>query len=119
MFFGWFKLHPEKILTGKKDTVVWPSVGNWKKLCPEKKGTVVWSLVGAQNTKHNTHHRHNNQQDEPCKPTLQWLCPLSLHGWSSGATKSWCHHSPMPCAGRNPSGLRLLSLVCLLGEAKW
>jgi hypothetical protein len=32
----------------------------------KKKGTVVWSLVGGQNTKHNTHHRHNNQQDEPC-----------------------------------------------------
>ena len=44
-----------------------------------KKGTVVWSSVGAQNTKHNTH-RHNNQQDEPCHPTLQRLCPLSLHG---------------------------------------
>ncbi len=28
-----------------------------------KKGTVVWLSVGGQNTKHNTHHRHNNQQD--------------------------------------------------------
>ncbi len=39
----------------------------------EKKGTVVWLLVGAQNTKHNTH-RHNNQRDEPCHLTLQQLC---------------------------------------------
>ncbi len=49
-------------------------IRTWK-----KKGTVVWSSVGAQNTKHNTH-RHNIQQDEPCHPTLQRLCSLSLHG---------------------------------------
>ncbi len=36
-------------------------------------------LEAALNTKHNTH-RQNNQQDEPCHPTLQRLCPLSLHG---------------------------------------
>jgi hypothetical protein len=30
--------------------------------------------------KKNNTHRHNNQQDEPCHPTLQQLCPLSLHG---------------------------------------
>ncbi len=29
----------------------------------QKKGTVIWSSVGGQNTKHNTNHRHNNQQD--------------------------------------------------------
>ncbi len=119
MFFSGFKLQLEKITVGKKKgTVIWPSVGNWNKIRPEKKGTVVWSSVGGQNTKHNTHHRHNNQQDEPCHPTLQRLCPLSLHGWSSGTTKSWHRHYPTPCAGRNQSGLRLLSLVCLLGEGK-
>jgi hypothetical protein len=87
------KLRPEK----NKGTVIWPMfeinlrqpsvvskyehqlLQNWKKLQLEKKGTVVWSSVGAQNTKHNTH-RHSNQQDEPCHPTLQRLCPLSLHG---------------------------------------
>jgi hypothetical protein len=38
MFFSGFKLQPEKITTGKKKlTVVWRSVGNWKKLHPEKK----------------------------------------------------------------------------------
>jgi hypothetical protein len=52
---------------------------NWKNYDRSKKGTVVWLLVGAKNTNHNTH-RHNNQQDEPFHPTLQWLCPLSLHG---------------------------------------
>ncbi len=88
MFFSGFKLQPEKITTGKKGTVVWPSVGNWKKLSLEKKGTVFWLSVGGQNTKHNTHHRNNNQQDEQCHPTLQRLCPLSLHGWSSGTTNS-------------------------------
>ncbi len=38
---------------------------SWKleKITSGKKGTVVWLLVGGQNTKHNTHHRHNNQQD--------------------------------------------------------
>jgi hypothetical protein len=118
MFFGGFKLQPEKITTEKKYSHLAVS---WKleKITSGKKGTVVWSLVGAQNTKHNTHHRHNNQQDQPCHPTLQGLCSLSLHGWSSGATKSWCRRSPMPCAGCDPSGLRLLSLVCLLGEVKW
>ncbi len=114
-----------QITTGKKNTtrkkryshlaVIW----KLEKNTSGKKGTVVWSSVGAQNTKHNTYHKHNNQQDEPCHPALQRLCSLSLHGGSSGATKSWCRHSPTPCAGRNPSGLRSLSLVCLLGEAKW
>ncbi len=61
------KLRPEK-------KTYW-SVGNWKKLHPEKKGTVVsrgsrW-LDGGQNTKHNTHHRHNNQQDEYSGNTLR------------------------------------------------
>ncbi len=87
------------------------------KIYVRKKQRVQSSLVvGWRN--HNTHHRHNNKQDEPCHPTLQRLCPLSLHGWSSGATKSWHCRSPTPCAGRNPLGLRLLSLVCSLGEAK-
>ncbi len=112
--YNWKKLRPEK-----KGTVVWPSVGNWKKLRAKKKGKVIWSSVGAQNTKHNTHHRHNNQQHEPCHPTLQRLCSLSLHGWSSGAAKSWRRRSPTPRAGHDPSGLRSLSLVCLLGKAKW
>jgi hypothetical protein len=76
-----------KITTGKKGTVGWPTVQinlvccvklqipiitKLEKITTKKKDTVVWSSVGAQNTKHNTH-RHNNQQDEPCQPTLKRL----------------------------------------------
>ncbi len=43
---------------------------------------------------------------------------LSLHGQSSGATKSWRRRYPTPYAGRERSGLRSLSLVCSLGGAK-
>jgi hypothetical protein len=98
MFFGGFKLQPEKITSRKKRyscladgrnksqmticrvKIRTPIITKLEKITTgEKKGTVVWSSVGAQNTKYNTH-RHNNQQDELCHPTLQWLCPLSLHG---------------------------------------
>ena len=111
--YNWKKLRPEKKvqLSGRQ-------LETGKNYVRKKKGTVVWLSVGAQNTKHNTHHRHNNQQDEPCHPTLQRLCSLSLHGWSSGATKSWRRRSPMPCAGSELSGLRSLSLVCSLGVVK-
>ncbi len=38
----------------KKPTVVWPSVGNWKKIRPEKK--VQSSLVIGWRAKHKTQH---------------------------------------------------------------
>jgi hypothetical protein len=56
MFFGGFKLQPEKITTPpKKGTVVWPMVEihvfQWvqsttgKNYDPKKKGTVIWLTV--------------------------------------------------------------------------
>jgi hypothetical protein len=61
MFFGGFKLQSEKITTGKKRYSHLAVSWKLEKITSGKKGTVVWSSVGAQNTKHNTHHRHNNQ----------------------------------------------------------
>jgi hypothetical protein len=66
MFFGGFKLQPEKIMTRKnKGTVVWPTVEivskyehqllqNWKKLQPKKKGQSSghWLEHKTQNTTH-------------------------------------------------------------------
>jgi hypothetical protein len=109
----------KKITTRKKRTVVRRSVGNWKKLRPEKKGTVISSRWLEGKTQNTTHiiDTTTNKMSRATLPS-SGFCPLSLHGWSSGAIKSWRRHSPMPCAGRNQLGLRLLLLVCLHGEAK-
>ncbi len=61
-----------------------PIITKLEKIMTGKKGTVIWSSVGAQNTKHNTH-RHNNQQDEPCHPTF--LIPPSYSEVSISDTR--------------------------------
>ncbi len=62
MFFRTFKLQPKKLNWKKKVQSSGRQLKTGKNYIG-KKGTVVWLSVGGHHTKHNTHHRHNNQQD--------------------------------------------------------